>query len=35
MKNNDDPQTQDFAAKMMQLCDGPPEFINLDVQRKM
>jgi quinol monooxygenase YgiN len=35
MKNNDDPQTQDFAAKMMQLCDGPPEFINLDVRRKM
>ena len=35
MKNNDDPQTKQFAAKMMELCDGPPEFINLDVRRKM
>lgn len=34
MKNSDDPATQAFAAKMVELCDTPPEFINLDVERK-
>ena len=33
--NNEDPETQAFAAKMMQLCDGPPEFMNIDVLRDM
>lgn len=31
MKNNDLPQTQEFAAKMMALCDGPAEFFNYDL----
>jgi hypothetical protein len=31
MANNDRPQTMEFAGKMMQLCDGPPTFHNLDV----
>lgn len=35
MKNNDDPHTQDFAEKMTELCEEAPEFINLDVKRKM
>jgi quinol monooxygenase YgiN len=34
MKNNDLPETQEFAGKMMELCDGPPIFRNLDVERE-
>jgi quinol monooxygenase YgiN len=34
-ENNDDPATQAFAAKMMELCDGPAEFTNIDVLRTM
>jgi hypothetical protein len=31
MKNSADPATSEFAERMMQLCDGPPTFHNLDV----
>jgi quinol monooxygenase YgiN len=34
MRNNDLPETQDFASKMMAICDGEPIFRNLDVQRE-
>ena len=27
------PETGEFAEKLAQLCDGPPVFRNLDVQR--
>lgn len=33
MRNNDLPETQAFADKMMRLCDGPATFHNLDVIR--
>jgi quinol monooxygenase YgiN len=33
MKNSEHPATQAFAAKMAELCDGPPTFVNLDVVR--
>jgi hypothetical protein len=32
MRNNDDPLTQEFAAQMQALADGPPTFRNLDVE---
>ncbi len=31
MKNSELPETSAMAAKMMELCDGPPTFRNLDV----
>ena len=31
MENNDREDTGEFAAKLMELCDGPPTFYNLDV----
>jgi hypothetical protein len=31
MENSADPATSEFAERMMQLCDGPPTFHNLDV----
>ena len=31
MENSDRPETQQFAAKMAELCDGPATFYNLDV----
>lgn len=31
MRNNEDPATQEFAARMRELCDGPPVFHDLDV----
>ena len=31
MKNSELPETSAMAAKMMELCDGPPIFRNLDV----
>jgi hypothetical protein len=31
MENSNRPETAEFAAKMMELCDGPPKFYNLDV----
>jgi quinol monooxygenase YgiN len=30
-KNNELPETQEFAQKQMALADGPPTFYNLDV----
>jgi quinol monooxygenase YgiN len=30
-QNNDRPETSAFAAKMMELCDGPPTFHNTEV----
>jgi hypothetical protein len=32
MENSERPETAEFAAKMAELCDGPPRFYNLDVQ---
>ena len=34
MRNNDLPETQEFAKVMMELCDGEPIFRNLDVERE-
>lgn len=31
MENSSHPATQEFAARMQELCDGPPSFYNLDV----
>lgn len=31
MANSNDPSTQQFAEAMGKLCDGPPNFYNLDV----
>jgi hypothetical protein len=31
MANSQRPETGEFAAKMAELCDGPPTFYNLDV----
>ena len=31
MENSGRPETSEFAAKMAELCDGPPTFSNLDV----
>ena len=33
MENSNAPETQAFAAKMMELATGPPRFLNLDVTR--
>jgi hypothetical protein len=33
MRNNDLPATAAIAEKLGALCDGPPEFVNLDVIR--
>ena len=34
MANSDLPETSEFAAKLVSLCDGPPSFRNLDVLRE-
>ena len=34
MRNNDLPETQEFARKMMEICDGEPIFRNLEVERE-
>ncbi|MBV9097034.1 MAG: hypothetical protein JO079_03160 [Frankiaceae bacterium] len=31
MENSHDPATQQFAEAMSKLCDGPPNFYNLDL----
>lgn len=31
MDNSNRPETSEFAARMAELCDGPPKFYNLDV----
>lgn len=33
MENSNRPETNEFAAQMAKLCDGPPTFYNLDVHR--
>ena len=33
MANSELPETASFAERLAQLCDGPMEFRNLDVQR--
>jgi hypothetical protein len=33
MANSNLPETSDFAARLIKLCDGPPVFRNLDVRR--
>jgi hypothetical protein len=33
MENSNRPETAQFAEKMAALCDGPPSFRNLDVER--
>jgi hypothetical protein len=33
MKNSEMPETGEFSQKMMELCDGPATFRNLDVLR--
>jgi hypothetical protein len=33
MTNSGLPETSEFAEKLARLCDGPPEFRNLDVRR--
>ena len=35
MENSNNPATQEFAAAMAKLVDGPPTFINLDVVDRM
>ena len=35
MTNSDLPETSQFAARLAELCDGPPTFRNLDVIREM
>jgi quinol monooxygenase YgiN len=35
MVNSDLPETTAFAARMAELCDGPPTFRNLDVTREI
>jgi hypothetical protein len=31
MANSKAPETQQYAARMTELCTGPPRFVNLDV----
>jgi hypothetical protein len=35
MENSQRADTSEFAAKMMELCDGPPAYYNLDVVQTM
>jgi hypothetical protein len=35
MENSNRADTNDYAAKMMELCDGPPKYYNLDVVQSM
>lgn len=34
MANSSLPETSEFAAKLASLCDGPPQFRNLEVLRE-
>lgn len=31
MENSNSPETQEFAARMAELCDGPAKFTNLNL----
>lgn len=33
MTNSDLPETATISGRLAELCDGPPEFRNLDVRR--
>jgi len=35
MQNSNRPETSEFAARLAELCDGPPTFKNLDVLTTM
>ncbi|MEI8410664.1 MULTISPECIES: hypothetical protein [unclassified Kribbella] len=35
MENSNRADTSEYAAKMMELCDGPPTYYNLDVVQSM
>jgi hypothetical protein len=35
MENSNRADTSDFAAKMMELCDGPATYYNLDVVQSL
>ncbi len=35
MENSNRTDTSDFAAKMMELCDGPATYYNLDVVQSL
>ena len=35
MANSKTPEVQEFAARMAELCTGPPRFVNLDVLHEM
>jgi hypothetical protein len=35
MANSELPKTAEVAARLAELCDGPPTFRNLDVTREM
>jgi quinol monooxygenase YgiN len=35
MENSNRPETNDFAARMAELCDGPPVFHNLDIVQRI
>jgi hypothetical protein len=35
MANSELPETAEVAARLAELCDGPPTFRNLDVAREM
>ena len=35
MENSNRPEVSQFAAKMAEICDGPPTFRNLDVRQTM
>lgn len=34
MANSNAPATQKFAARLAELCDGPPTFLNVDVANR-
>jgi quinol monooxygenase YgiN len=34
MENSNSPETQEFAARMAELCDGPAKFTNLNLLEK-
>jgi hypothetical protein len=34
MENSNSPETQEFGARMTELCDGPAKFTNLNLLEK-
>ncbi|GAB2647785.1 hypothetical protein [Kribbella swartbergensis] len=35
MENNNRPETNEFAERMTELCDGPAKFYNLDLEQSI